>query len=124
MAPSYNIRAELEHITPSIWRELRIPADLPLPTLHHVLQEAFGWENSHLHAFRRGTGRNAQTWQPSPDLFGFEMPGAPATHDEEGATMRDLLPRVGSEAIYEYDFGDSWQHLLTVLEKQEEDDDG
>lgn len=48
------LKITLLDIRPAIWRRLLVPATIKLPKLHPVLQRAFGWTNSHLHAFRRG----------------------------------------------------------------------
>lgn len=36
----------------SISRDVIIPADMTLRSLHYVIQRAFGWQNSHLHYFK------------------------------------------------------------------------
>lgn len=36
----------------SITRDILIPGDMPLHHLHYVIQKLFGWQNSHLRAFR------------------------------------------------------------------------
>lgn len=121
---TYRIHVELDDITPPIWRQLRVPADMPLPTLHLVLQEAFGWEDYHLHAFRRSneSGRSAE-WQANPEIMDFPLPEGLTIQNEADATVTDLLPGVDARATYEYDFGDSWQHTLTVLSVEDADDD-
>ena len=37
---------------PLVWRRLVVPASISLGRLHHVLQGAMGWTDSHLHLFR------------------------------------------------------------------------
>lgn len=51
---SYLIRCELEDSDPLVWRELEIRSDTTLDVLHWVLQEAFAWEDRHLHRFSLG----------------------------------------------------------------------
>ena len=46
------LKITLLDIRPAIWRRLLVPAKLKLPQFHTALQRAFGWTNSHLHAFR------------------------------------------------------------------------
>jgi len=53
----YQIKVTLLGTNPSIWRRLLVPADLTLEQLHHILQLAMGWEDSHLHDFRIGQQR-------------------------------------------------------------------
>jgi hypothetical protein len=73
-----------------------------------VIQIAFGWDNSHLHEFRLGRQRFG-----SPDPMGFGF-GKPSKISEKRALLSDVLGRVGAKAIYVYDFGDSWDHAITV----------
>ncbi|GAB3903417.1 hypothetical protein GCM10029964_095320 [Kibdelosporangium lantanae] len=48
----YQIKVQLRGVTkPPVWRRLRLPADLTLGQLHHVVQTAMGWDDDHLHAF-------------------------------------------------------------------------
>jgi hypothetical protein len=43
--------------------------------------------------------------------------GMPSVESERAVRLSGILGRVGSKAIYTYDFGDSWEHSL-VLEKR------
>ncbi|MCR5732061.1 MAG: hypothetical protein K6G51_03900 [Sphaerochaetaceae bacterium] len=40
-----------------ITRDMIVPANIPLYALHYAIQRAFGWQNSHLHEFTLGKGR-------------------------------------------------------------------
>jgi hypothetical protein len=85
-----------------------VPADLTLEQLHHVLQLAMGWHNCHMHDFQIGQ----QTFgKPDPDE-GFT--GAPTTASESAARLSRVLGKAGAKAVYAYDFGDNWQHRITV----------
>lgn len=114
---SFRIRVELDDIIPAIWREIEVFADLPLPVLHQVLQQAMGWQDLHLHGFRRpaSADQEAQIWSADPELLSSGMFGRPDVRDEREATVTDLLGGVGGRAVYDYDFGDDWEHELTVL---------
>jgi Plasmid pRiA4b ORF-3-like protein len=39
-------------ISPMIWRRLLVRGDSPIAELHHILQIAMGWTDTHLHQFR------------------------------------------------------------------------
>ena len=100
----FQLRVSLIDIKPPIWRRLLVPQDLPLPRLHTVVQVAMGWTNSHLHQFKVG------------DLY-FAEPHKefePGPIDYRRITLNQIAPRRGSTCIYEYDFGDSWDHLIEV----------
>ncbi|MGQ0545566.1 MAG: fumarylacetoacetate hydrolase family protein [Betaproteobacteria bacterium] len=48
------LRIEFEDITPSICRRLWIDRGVTLIKLHHAIQAAMGWTDSHLHSFHIG----------------------------------------------------------------------
>src|ERR1035438_8598755 len=48
---AYRIRAWIRRISPMIWRRLLVDSDSSIADLHHTLQIAFGWSDSHLHRF-------------------------------------------------------------------------
>lgn len=97
------LRVTLRHITPPIWRALRVPADVPLSVLHDVLQTAFGWQNSHLHDFHVGDIRFGMA-DVEDGMFCVDGRAAPL-----GA-----VASAGSKLVYRYDFGDDWEHEVVV----------
>jgi hypothetical protein len=101
----YQLKVTLENIHPSIWRRIQIQGDISLPRLHAVLQIAMDWTNSHLHGF----SVNGQFYsEPDPDYADQKV------IDERQKHLNQIAPEVGSRFIYEYDFGDSWDHELVV----------
>lgn len=92
-----------------IWRRLLVREDMSLGLLHAVIQVAMGWTNSHLHHFIAGKNRYSD---PQFD-DGFDF-GAPPDLDEGKITLAEAAPRVKAKFLYEYDFGDSWVHTITV----------
>jgi hypothetical protein len=97
-------------IQPPVVRTLDLPLDLNLAQLHEVLQATFGWTDSHLHKF---------------DIGGLTY-GAPE-FDQDGLSDCQIFEasnvRLGDFNIpydapilvfYEYDFGDSWEHVLEL----------
>jgi len=85
-----------------------VPAELTLALLHDVIQTAMGWEDCHLHQFYIGKQRFGV-----PDPNEEFMDGSP-TLNERKTCLANVLNRVGAKATYIYDFGDSWEHALTV----------
>ncbi len=87
-------------------RVLDVPSSTTLPELHDLLQAALGWTDSHLHQFIAGDQRwgvpHADSWDE------LEL-------DERTAALKDLP----STFVYLYDFGDSWEHDVEVLEPGE-----
>ena len=42
----YQLRIELQHIEPLIWRRILVPETLKLAKLDRIVQAAIGWTNS------------------------------------------------------------------------------
>src|SRR5712691_1361135 len=53
---SYELKVTLREVRPAIWRRVRVAGSLTLRDLHHVLQVALGWTDSHLHEFQIRSG--------------------------------------------------------------------
>ena len=54
---TYQVRVDLDGAKPPIWRRLLLSSELMLNELHEVLQQAMGWDDSHLHEFLAGKNR-------------------------------------------------------------------
>ncbi len=105
----YQVKISLRGARPPIWRRLRLPAAATLGDVHDVIQAAFGWTDSHLHAFE-AEGRR---WsRPDFGLDEFEDRFA----DEAQARLCDVVPATGGRLRYTYDFGDGWEHEFVVEE--------
>lgn len=102
----YQMKVTLKHSKPPIWRRIQVAGDTRLDKLHLILQEAMGWENYHLHQFIVG-GTYYGKPHPDYDAF-FEM------KDEKKVRLNQIAPQEKFKFIYEYDFGDSWEHELLV----------
>jgi hypothetical protein len=101
-APIYQLKVSLQGAKPPIWRRLEVPADLSLARLHHVMQIAFGWDDSHLHAFETPFGD-----------FGT-ADAELGRRAERPVSLEQVAPDVNSRIRYVYDFGDDWQHDVVV----------
>jgi hypothetical protein len=98
---THRLRVRLLDVTPDVVRVIDVPTPCPLPELHHLLQTAIGWTDSHLHEFVAGPNRYGV---PDDDEFGQRV-------DESTVGVLDLP----SPFTYLYDFGDGWEHEITVL---------
>ena len=110
--PVLQLKITLNDAKPPIWRRVLVPAGMPLPQLHRVIQAVFGWLDYHLHEFRvggfRGTAYAPVTPEGDDEVYGG------ASRDESTATVGVLLPAVGSSMDYTYDFGDNWVLAIKV----------
>jgi hypothetical protein len=104
----YQLKVTLRDTRPPIWRRLLVPAGLTLEVLHDVLQLAMGWTDFHLHEFRVGQKRFGKH-DPEDQLMDL-----PTVSDESTAHLFMVLGKAGAKAVYTYDFGDSWEHVIVV----------
>jgi hypothetical protein len=86
-----------------------VPGDASLGWLHAAIQVTMGWTNSHLHHFLTSDARYSDPRHCEDMGFGDEP-----DRDEAKATLGQVAPQEGAQFGYEYDFGDSWEHEITV----------
>ena len=100
------LRIELKDANPPIWRVVEVPTSITLKVLHDIVQVTMGWLDYHL-------------WELVIDGQAYGLP----TEEDWGTAPRKVADRVrlrdviapGTTTIdYTYDFGDSWEHKLTV----------
>jgi len=106
-------KVQLRDIRPAIWRRIEVAAGHTFWDLHVAIQDAMGWLDSHLHAFyikARLTQGEVAIGIPSPEGFERDPDFLPGWR----VRVTDYLTEAGMRARYEYDFGDDWQHDLTI----------
>ena len=106
----FQVKIELQFIKPVIWRRFIVPSDYYLSQLHEVIQNLMGWTNSHLHQFIKNS--TFYTIKIEGDMFWGEMNNV----DYGKIKISDLVNKVGDTLEYEYDFGNSWLHTITLEE--------
>ena len=113
----HRLRIELRHIRPKIWRRIELPSDYTFWHLHHAIQNAMGWADDHLHDFRLGTRRDQTVISPDEEDLGDFMMGNRHVRSllEWETPIADHLAKKGDKAIYTYDYGDDWEHEVTVV---------
>lgn len=102
----YAIKVTLLGTRPPVWRRILVDRDMTLCNLHRTLQTVMGWENSHLHQFvlpKQGS-RNPRHGSGTKIV------------NESRARVGDVIATAGARLLYEYDFGDGWQHELLLEE--------
>jgi len=103
----YRLKVTLKGSKPPIWRRLEVPGNITLAQLHLILQVAMGWTNSHLHSFRIG---KAYYQEPDPSPLFREA----KEKNENKFKLKQVVTHEKMKFIYEYDFGDSWEHEILV----------
>lgn len=101
------LKVVLNQTEPEIWRSIEVPGDLTLDVFHLVLQGAMGWENYHLHEFSEDREHYPFITEYMLEEDGFGYP-------EDDFRVDQVLREVGDNLSYHYDFGDGWEHTITV----------
>ncbi len=103
------MRVQLRQVKPVVWRRLLVPGGVRLDKFHLVIQTSMGWTNSHLHSLTVGEVVYGPVYEEDLDDTIIDV-------DEMTATLGEVL---GAEErlLYEYDFGDSWEHDVVVEDR-------
>jgi hypothetical protein len=100
------VRIELRGTAPLIWREVEVPTSVTLKVMHDIIQAVMGWFDYHLWEFTVAKRR----YVPSTNQDWGREPGIEATK----VRLRDVLKSGRTTLAYIYDFGDFWDHEVTV----------
>ena len=103
----YQLKIALKHVRPPVWRRVQVPSNIALQDLHLVIQAAMGWENCHLHCFNFGGRQFSAAFAPG-ELLEMEM------ENEQGKLLSTFIKAPKDCFTYEYDFGDDWEHQVTL----------
>ena len=98
---------------PEIYRIVEVPSNIRLESFADVINTAMGWEGYHMHLFQKG--KTIYTTEESDDEFLFDPV---KTVNSYSLSLGEILTRKGSHIKYEYDFGDSWMHRITLESQQ------
>lgn len=102
------VRIELADTDPPIWRQVEVPTSITLKVLHDIVQTTIGWFDYHLWEFTIGEQK-----------YGLPMDedwGAAPRKEAIKVRLRDVLQPRETVIDYTYDFGDNWEHRITVTD--------
>ncbi len=108
----YEIKVSIKDTHPPVWRRLQIPAGITFHELNAIIQLAFDWCGYHAYNFEigsavRGDGLFIELPYPDDGLWGYE------TKDSEKEKI-DKYFKEYKKVEYTYDFGDNWEHVITI----------
>jgi hypothetical protein len=107
------LRVDLLLMPAPVWRRFLLPAQASFWDLHVAIQDTFGWEDRHLHQFTvddHRAGGHCRLGIPGDQRLdgpGRVLPGW------EHRVLSYPRPDTPS-SLYTYDFGDEWQHEVTL----------
>ncbi len=108
------VRVDLDGAQPAIWRRLDLAGDLTLDQVHTLLQASFGWFDYHLHSFVPAIdGARDRRLRPFPNEGMVEV-ADPDLPPEREVRLDQVLRAVGDRLMYDYDFGDGWEHTMEL----------
>lgn len=99
-------------------RVVQVPASFTLADLHKIVQHLFYWKNYHMHEFRTPDGMPLDVAFPEyADLaVANEYDENDCSKIERCVCLREAFAQYQT-LIYTYDFGDDWQHEITLSEE-------
>ena len=97
------LKVTLREVVPPVWRRVRVRSTTTLGKFHDLLQVVMGWTNSHLHEFEAGGA-----------TYGERDPEFSERKSDRVALLGDVLRQAGDRLVYEYDFGDGWEHDVVL----------
>ena len=106
----YQFKIVLNRSKPPIWRRIQVPETYTFWDLHVAIQDSFGWDDYHLHKFEIVSpklDRIVNIGLPD-DEFGEEI------LTEQKEKIMDYFSRDNNSSRYTYDFGDNWEHIITL----------
>jgi hypothetical protein len=118
------LKVTLAGSQPPIWRRVEVNSGLTLHELHYVIQCVFEWDDSHLSQFLAPTSGKLTRRALTEATRYHMMPPDPVVDDgavDDRRADEHIIGRAFKPdqkmILYEYDFGDSWEHLVK-LEKR------
>lgn len=93
---------------PAIWRRLLVKKNTTFENLHHIIQIAMGWTNSHLYEFNIKGYRIAEPVEEFIDYFEDN------TIDPYNLSIDHVIKNKKIKFNYVYDFGDHWEHQIEI----------
>lgn len=118
----YTLRITLRHLRPAIWRKVDVPSNISLRHLGDLILDLMGWGGWHLNQFIKGDSYYMPCYQreaSGESDFSWDCENL----NQEDYSIGDLLSVKGRYVVFEYDFGDSWEHEVRLSGVSEYQDD-
>src|SRR3989338_6756284 len=103
MTKILELKIVLDGITPKIWRRFLVKDNITFHKLSEIIQTVMGWGGYHLYAFYV---EKEQISVPHPYSDDKQI-------NAKKVKLKNMLS-LKQKFGYVYDFGDNWEHILTV----------
>lgn len=112
----YQLKIKIKLEGHEIWRQVLVPSTYSFRHLHNIIQTVFDWQNAHLHEFvvERAKRKDLKiVMDDDPETMEYLNFDEFEIRQERLVALEEIFPTYG-EVVYEYDFGDSWEHTITL----------
>ncbi len=113
----YQLRIKLKGISPPIWRRILASNYLFFSELHDLIQKCFSWAGYHLHEFYfpHPFISNLRIYIKGVIDWDIDSETADYYHFlSDKIRLCDVFSETQRRAYYNYDFGDNWEHIITL----------
>lgn len=108
---AYQLKIQIKNSHPPIWRRVVVPSGITFEELAEILNITMGWIGCHMHCFEFSR-LGISVEMKSDELDFFEDMDNESLDEIE--TVIDTLLERQNNFTYVYDFGDDWEHKVTV----------
>lgn len=112
----YQLHIKLDLRGHDIWRRVLIPANYSFRSLHNLIQIVFDWHDNHLHEFSVEQTNNKKLkiiMDDTPEIMEYAEFSADEIAQERFVSLATIFSQQ-KQVLYEYDFGDGWQHIIKL----------
>lgn len=112
----YQLKIQINLEGHDIWRRVLVPATYSFRHLHRIIQTVFDWQDYHSHEFvveRAKTKPIKILMDDDPDTMEYIDEDKFEYVQERFVALEEIFPKY-KKVNYEYDFGDSWEHIITL----------
>jgi hypothetical protein len=103
------LKITIDGITPPIFRQIKVPNSYTLNQIHHIIQIAFGWENSNIWCF----------WIDNTPTTNPLLWGGGVTYWDKRVKIKSVLKKVGDTLPYQYGKGEGYWKLTIELQRMD-----
>lgn len=111
MTKIMQLKIVLDGIKPKIWRRFLVKDNINFHELHNIIQIVMGWDNYHLYSF----------YLDKEEIGILDSDFRDELIDAKKIKLKDKLS-LKQKFGYVYDFGDNWEHILSVEKILDEKD--
>lgn len=112
----YQLKIKVNIEGHEVWRRVLVPSTYSFRHLHNIIQTVYDWHDAHLHEFvvKRVERKDLKIlMDDAPEMMEYLDLDEFEIRQERFVSLEEVFPTYG-EVVYEYDFGDSWEHTITL----------